>query len=485
MKKNFLIYFVIIFIYAVITLICLLHHEIWSDEAQVWQLCSHLSPIQLLKHLHIEGHPPLFYFCVMPFAKLSSNIIFMQLICWLASVFAVVLLFYFSPFNIYVKISILLSAGFFYFFPVIARSYSIIPVLVFLAAILYSKSKQHPFLYCILLSLIANTHVIMFGFSCMLLADFIWNNIIKKYKNEKIVKYIISSVIALVLIFYTVFQLHDTLSLNQFISLNGAGIFSNIYKVCLSFFINLYDKDIFISNIIKIWQIPFILTVFILSILLFIYLLKNSKKMFFIAFVSILFQFVVYILAYPYIFVCRIFTAYIILIFCFWIVYETNENTLPRLKLNLILFFLFSLTIYNGINYYIKDIKYNYSDAKIVSEWIKKNINPNTSVITTTNEPYTVAIAYYLENSPYHIVSLLRNSKFKYVIWDEITNINFTPLALKEYLTQHGWDNKNIFILRITNDDKKYDFSLDKSFIKVYDSKEFIIYKLNNCNNLI
>ena len=127
----------------------------------------------------------------------------------------------------------------------------------------------------------------------------------------------------------------------------------------------------------------------------------------------------------------------------------------------------------------------NYSDAKIVSEWIKKNINPNTSVITTTNEPYTVAIAYYLENSPYHIVSLLRNSKFKYVIWDEITNINFTPFALKEYLTQHGWDNKNIFILRITNDDKKYDFSLDKSFIKVYDSKEFIIYKLNNYNNLI
>ncbi len=278
MKKNLLIYSVIIFIYAVITLICVFHHEIWSDEAQAWQLCSYLSPFELIKHLHIEGHPPLFYFLVMPFAKLSSNIIFMQLICWLASVVAVVLLFYFSPFNIYIKLSVLFSAGFFYFFPVMARSYSLIPVLVFLTAILYSKSKQHPILYCIILSLIANTHVIMLGFSFMLLLDFIWTNIIKDRNNENIIKYVISALIALASIMFLVFVVHDTLSINKFISFNTDNILSESYKVFVSFFVNSFDKDIYMNNLVRLWEIPFIILIIILNLLLLINLFINSKN---------------------------------------------------------------------------------------------------------------------------------------------------------------------------------------------------------------
>ncbi len=148
-----------------------------------------------------------------------------------------------------------------------------------------------------------------------------------------------------------------------------------------------------------------------------------------------------------------------------------------RGKLNLILFLLFSLTVYNGINYYIKDIKYEYTEERATAQWIKNNIDAQNSIIITTNEPYTVAIAYYLENSPYSIISLLRNSKMKYVIWDEISNINVAPKAMKEYLTLYNQD-KNLFILRTSNDDEKSDYSLDKSFIKVYNSKDYVIYKL-------
>ena len=68
-NNNLFISLIITFVYAVITLITALHHEVWADEAQVWQLCSNLSFLDLFKHLQNEGHPSLFYLMVMPFAK--------------------------------------------------------------------------------------------------------------------------------------------------------------------------------------------------------------------------------------------------------------------------------------------------------------------------------------------------------------------------------------------------------------------------------
>ena len=91
LKKNLLLNILLTFLYALVTLIFVLHHEIWADEAQVWLLAKNLSVFELFKHLVNEGHPSFFYLLVMPFAKVFSPIfganaiISMQLICWLAS----------------------------------------------------------------------------------------------------------------------------------------------------------------------------------------------------------------------------------------------------------------------------------------------------------------------------------------------------------------------------------------------------------------
>jgi hypothetical protein len=132
-------------IYAIITFLCVIKHEIWADEAQVWQIARHISVFDLFKHLINEGHPSLFYLLMMPIAKIFQNpesIIYMQIVCWLSSCIAVFLLLLKSPFNGITKFAITTSAGFLYFFPVIARSYSLIPMLVFALAILYPKQKE-------------------------------------------------------------------------------------------------------------------------------------------------------------------------------------------------------------------------------------------------------------------------------------------------------------------------------------------------------
>ena len=182
-NKKLTISIIITLLYGIITLISVLHHEIWADEAQVWMLCKNLSIPQLINHLHNEGHPSFFYLLVMPFAKIFSNIIYMQLICWFTMCCAVFLLIYKSPFNLIIKLSVLISAGFIYFLPVMARSYSILPFLIFLAVLLYLKRKEHPILYASILFCIANTHIMMFGFAGILSLFYIIECI--KEKNLK------------------------------------------------------------------------------------------------------------------------------------------------------------------------------------------------------------------------------------------------------------------------------------------------------------
>ena len=158
-KKGLVINILSTILYAAFTFIIVMHHEIWADEAQVWLLSKNLSLFGLFRHLVEEGHPSLFYLIMMPFAKTGCSVIIMQVFCWLCSIAAAFLLLQFSPFSGFEKASIVLSSGFLYFFPVIARSYSMIPVLVFLAAILYKKQKEYPVFYAVVLALIANTHI--------------------------------------------------------------------------------------------------------------------------------------------------------------------------------------------------------------------------------------------------------------------------------------------------------------------------------------
>ena len=321
MKKEIACSVIVAVLYAIITLVAVFHHEIWADEAQVWMLCKHLSIPQLINHLHNEGHPSFFYLLVMPFAKIFSNILFMQLICWFTMCIAVFLLMYKSKFPLIVKFAIITSAGFLYFLPVIARSYSIIPALIFISAILYSRRKENPILYAIPLFLLANTHAIMFGFVSILAFLFIYETIKEKefFKGR-----VISIIIILLGLAFVILQLHNTTSSNLYITFQQKEIITNFIKVTLFFFINAYNKMITVekSLLCPILDIIAIFTLITSFVLLFVNLYFNNKKLFLISLIGIGFQFGIYIFTYSAnTYVTRIFSALIILIFCFWILY--------------------------------------------------------------------------------------------------------------------------------------------------------------------
>lgn len=457
MNKKLIISIAVTIIYALITLVAVLHHELWADEAQVWQLAKHLSIPELIEHLHNEGHPSLLYLLTMPFAKISNNAIFMQLICWFFMCIASFLLIYKAPFKAITKASILMSAGFFYFLPVIARGYSLIPFFVLMAAILYSKRKEQPILYAIPLFFLANTHAIMFGFVGILLVCFAYEVIKEKAfnKNNLIGLSIITAGLILVLL-----QLHNTTSSNICIAFDTENLIAKIIKITLFFFINLYNKMITTNQALSfpIVDISCILALIVSFFLLFINLYLNNKKLFLISFCGIGFQFAIYFFLYsPNSYVTRIFSALIILIFCFWILYkEDTFNETRKLSskkfTTILLTLFFGLTIYNGINFYISEIKYNYAGAKETAEYIKTNLPQNTTILID-NEPYLVSLAHYLGDD-YKLHSIVRNKTLKYVVWDKVLDVKFSNEAWLQYCSMLSKVKNDIYLVRVLAEEK-------------------------------
>lgn len=481
-KKQLIFALVITIVYALLTLNTVLHHELWADEAQVWLLCKNLSIPELYNHLKNEGHPILFYLLVMPFAKLFSNIIYMKLICWFFMCLAIFLLTYFSPFKIYATLAIVFSAGFLYFFPVIARNYSIIPFLVFLAAVLHSKQKEHPILYATILACLANTHIIMLFFTfCLALRFYYLNfllNIRSKTYNE-IKKYILPLVIMALGFILVVFTLGNTTGSNVFLSIDTSNLTYSTNRILVSFFVNSYNYDICIFKTLPnpLVDALAIITMIIIYPILFINLLVNNKKLFLIALSSIAFQLGIYILAYnSFIYVNRLFCAHIILIFCYWILLE-EDNFKSRLKLfsktgtNILLTIFLCLTIYNGVNYTSMDLKYEYSGSRKTAEFIRENINPENSLILIDNEPYMLALVYYLRDS-HKIYSAFRKKNLEYVIWDTTVKANFANYGWVGYAKYYKQTDPRDFYVIIPTYDRKHilDKAAPNDFKLIYES---------------
>ena len=266
-KQSLSISIIITIIYGILTLFCVLHHEIWADEAQVWQLCKYLSLPELSSHLHNEGHPILLYLLTMPFAKIFPTALPMQLMCWGAMVISVFLLMRFSPFKLYSKLAIIFSAGFIYFLPVIARNYSIIPLLVFLLAILYEKRDKRPYLYAFILACLANTHIIMFAFCSILFIFFFYENIIKNNDSKK--RFILPCLIVLLGLCACVLQLYNTTSSNYFISFSNYSLFAYFLRIMENAILNLYDYNFEERPYISIHEIIIGLIMFVSSALIF------------------------------------------------------------------------------------------------------------------------------------------------------------------------------------------------------------------------
>src|SRR5665647_2555941 len=183
MKNKQVFIWISLITYAIITFLILLRHEPWRDEAQAWLISRDLSISDIIKQMKYEGHPALWSLILAPFAKLNLPYITINIVSWLLTCCAAWLLLAFAPFKRIIKICILSGSAFIYLYPIIARSYALIPLLIFAIAVIFPKQRERPVLYGILIALLANTHVIMLGFTGALVFLFTLDNILLPWKS--------------------------------------------------------------------------------------------------------------------------------------------------------------------------------------------------------------------------------------------------------------------------------------------------------------
>ncbi len=168
-------------------------HEPWFDEAQAWQIARCASFREMVFEVpHYEGHPPLWYLILAPFAKLGApyefsiaavNITFCSA--------AVALLLFRSPFPKAVRCLIPFTYFFFYQYGVMARPYCLLMLAFMLAAMAYKGRNQHPFRYILSLCLccLATAYgILIAGGLCMAWVVEIWQECRKNRSFGKLWK---------------------------------------------------------------------------------------------------------------------------------------------------------------------------------------------------------------------------------------------------------------------------------------------------------
>ncbi len=134
-----------------------LHHEPWFDEAQGWLLARDSGFFDMITHsLRYEGSPGLWHIMLWPIAHLGLPYWCMQGLAGMAAVIAIWLLVRYSPFPLWARILLPFSFYLGYQYAVVARSYTLLPPILFAIAIFYPKRDEKPGAYFILLALLAN-----------------------------------------------------------------------------------------------------------------------------------------------------------------------------------------------------------------------------------------------------------------------------------------------------------------------------------------
>lgn len=147
-------------VWLAVVIFAAIRHEFWRDEVRALTLARAAdTPFDLYAILKYEGHPVLWYLLL----HLGTSIADTPLVLPIASIviaFAAVALFMIAaPFPFWFRGLFVFNALPLYEYSVMARNYGISMLLLFTAAVLYRRRRQHPLRLAVVLALLANTNV--------------------------------------------------------------------------------------------------------------------------------------------------------------------------------------------------------------------------------------------------------------------------------------------------------------------------------------
>ena len=172
----------VILFYSAINIVVLIRHEPWEDEAQAWLIARDLNIISIFKQMAYEGSPALWHMLLVPFAKSGLPYISESILHLVIAIAAVTVFVLYAPFSRLTKLLFIFSYYMAYEYSIIARSYSLSILLLFLIAALYGCRFRHPIWYSSLVFLLFNTNVHSFFIAISLTILFAWE--LRKNRTE-------------------------------------------------------------------------------------------------------------------------------------------------------------------------------------------------------------------------------------------------------------------------------------------------------------
>ena len=471
--------------YIGITFVITMLHENWRDEAQSFMIAKSLSFIDIFKQLKYEGHPFVFYYVVRIFTLLGFGYRIVNIISWIVMCIVAYIILAKSPFSKLNKVLILLTVPFIYQYVAFGRSYCLIALFTILLAYLYNKKEKHPYIYACLIALLMNTHIITLGFCLMLVITFyIYELILKRKELDKKQKrkYLISLGIILIAFILIVLQFCSTLSLNSYAKVDEQKLeISKIVKGCVNLVTYYYTYSLTNNEYAAI-----VMTILILSTIICMLKYKIYKETI-ILFGAIGYQMLFFVLlgqAKMYI----LMTFWIVYVFYLWTVFNKQKDCAGDEKYKTVIAALVSTTclfsiLYGSFGMVYNDLRYEYSGAGSAAKYIEENI-PSNSVFICVDDTLCGSIIPYLKDD-YKFFSLISNSYYKYVNWDENRN---TGLEITEYFDridkfiENNKQVENIYIIfNIVPESETYKYLMKKELIRFeyMDIKSYSEYSEN------
>ncbi len=142
--------------YAIFVGMTALLHEPWADEAHSWLLGRDASLFELwTRLLHYEGTPGLWQTLLHILQRAGLPYAGLNVFSGLLGLAATALLIMFAPFPLAMRLVLPFTYYLFYQYAVVARSYALLPVLLFGCAMLFGKVERKIWLFTALVCLMA------------------------------------------------------------------------------------------------------------------------------------------------------------------------------------------------------------------------------------------------------------------------------------------------------------------------------------------
>lgn len=432
-KKN--LCWLIFILYSIINLWLMLNHEPWRDEIHAWLMSKELSIPELIIESRFDGHPILWHLILMPFAKLNFPVITLNLIGYIVILVSTWLFLFKTNLSLFFKTIVVFTVPFTYVFSAISRNYCLIILLFMLITVLYDKKQNKPILYSILIALLVHTHSLAWGIVAGLTITFHFKEIFLYFKNKKnttdIKKIFIGLILIAISTISVVLELYGTTN-------SDYGVGSNPYVLyCIK-----------------------IMALMILPILFFTLFNKSNYDEFIILICSIGFQILIYTCVYSSVLLQRFMLIFTLLLFYLMLLSKTG---VAKKKLDILciiyLVFICLFASKQFVNTIIKDIKYPYSSAQEMANYINENLPENTTVLIDASI-IGQSIIPYLETANFYDIA--------YNSYVDCANVSHDRLKIKNALNNLDSSYSGHYLI-VCNDFVDLDFDI------IYETQNAII----------